>query len=131
MPRLAGQLLTLLFVSLAWVPFRAADAATTRAMLERLFTFGSIGNHWWPITVLSALILVVAGHVIGLWMENAEDAGVIARFFEIGIRRDPLSGRQLVFGMSTMGGGFLTTSIVLIILFFGATNANPFIYFRF
>jgi hypothetical protein len=132
MPRLAGQFLTLLFVSLAWIPFRAADAATTRTMLGRLFTFGSDGNHGWPITVLAALILVAAGHVVGLWMENGEkEPGIIQRFFDLGIKQHPLSGRQLVFGMSTMGGGFLTTSIVLIILFFGATNATPFIYFRF
>jgi hypothetical protein len=50
---------------------------------------------------------------------------------EAQIREHPLSGRQLVFGMSTLRGAFLTTSIVLIIAFFGATNASPFIYFRF
>jgi hypothetical protein len=101
-------------------------------MLARLFTFGSGGNQWWPITVLAALILVVSGHVVGLWMENAEkEPGLIQRLVDVKVKRHPVSGRQLVFGMSTVGGAFLTTSIVLIILFFGATNANPFIYFRF
>jgi alginate O-acetyltransferase complex protein AlgI len=132
MPRLAGQFLTLLFVSLAWVPFRATDAATTRSMLMRLFTPGSGGNHWLPVVVVAALILVVAGHLAGLWIERGEtDTGAIPRLFDVRVREHPLSGRQLVFGMITLRGAFITTSILLIIAFFGATNASPFIYFRF
>lgn len=132
MPRLAGQFLTLLFVALAWVPFRATDAATTRSMFIRLFAPGSTGNHWAPVTVFAALILVVAGHIAGMWMEKAQnETSVVQHLFDIRVRADPLSGRQLVFGMETIGGAFLTTSIVLIIAFFGATSSSPFIYFRF
>jgi len=132
MPRLAGQCLTLLFVALAWVPFRAVDAATTRSMLTRLVSPGTGGNHWLPVTVVAGLVLVVCGHVAGLWIERARTSGgVIQRLFDIRVKEHPLSGRQLVFGLATVGGAFLTTSVVLIVALFGALDSSPFIYFRF
>lgn len=132
LPRLAGQCLTLLFVALAWVPFRAVDAATTRSMLSRLVSPGSGGNHWIPATVAAGLALVVLGHLIGLWIERADrTGGVLQRYFDMEVKAYPLAGRQLVFGLGTVGGAFLTTAIVLIVAFFGATNSSPFIYFRF
>ncbi len=132
MPRLAGQVLTLLFVSLAWVPFRAVDAAATKAMLARLIAPGTGGSHWVPVTVIAALMLVAGGHVAGLWIERSStERNILQRAFNLEIKDHPLSGRQLVFGTNTIGGAFLTTSIVLIIALFGATSASPFIYFRF
>ncbi len=132
MPRRAGQILTLLFVSLAWVPFRAVDAATTQVMFRRLFLVDGSGNHWLPIVVPAGLILVLAGHAIGVWIEKSDrSANFVLKAFDLQITDHPLSGRQLVFGMRTVSGAFLVSTIVLLIALFAATESSPFIYFRF
>ncbi|MGY2046717.1 MBOAT family O-acyltransferase [Methylobacterium sp. JK268] len=63
LPAPAGWALTLAFVILAWVPFRAPDFAAADAMLRGLVGFGGAGGgaaEFWPLAAL-AFALAVAG----------------------------------------------------------------------
>jgi alginate O-acetyltransferase complex protein AlgI len=132
MPRILARGLTLLFVTLCWVPFRAPDLAATRTMLASLFGFGSGRDVWWTVMLPWAVVLTVAGHLVGVLMEN--DSAILRRLLEkidAFVDRGTISGPFVVLGWESTGGAFVTTAAVLIVYLFGATSTSPFIYFQF
>jgi alginate O-acetyltransferase complex protein AlgI len=119
--------LTLLFVTLAWVPFRAVGFANTWAMLRTLIGLGNGRNIWFPSDLLWALTLVIAGHIAGVLMQRRPNA---FRVIDADVSDNPLSGSQLVFHLRTFRGAFVVTCAALAIYYFGA-GITPFIYFQF
>jgi hypothetical protein len=93
----------LLFVTLAWVPFRAVTLEATMAFLRALIGAGGGKNLWIPSNLVGALLLVIGGHVVGVLME-----------------RRP----------GSFAGAFVVACVALTIYYFGA-GITPFIYFQF
>jgi alginate O-acetyltransferase complex protein AlgI len=127
-PRALAWPLTLLFVMLCWVPFRAIDFDGTIAMLRSLFGLGDGRNVWWPVVLAWGLALAIAGHLIGMALARGRNPLAIA---DAEVVVDPISGRYLVFRMRTIAGAFFVVAMVLAIYFFGAVESSPFIYFQF
>jgi alginate O-acetyltransferase complex protein AlgI len=118
---------TLLFVTLAWVPFRAVTFPATTTLLRALFGLSAGRNIWYPSALGWAVLAVVAGHVAGVLMDRRP---AIFRAADIDVMVDAISGRHLIFHMRTFTGGFIVTAAVLAIYYFAA-GITPFIYFQF
>jgi alginate O-acetyltransferase complex protein AlgI len=118
---------TLLFVTLAWVPFRAGTFSSTVSLLGALFGLGDGRNVWYPSALAWALGAVVAGHVAGVLMDRRPDR---FRTIDADVAVDTVSGPHLIFHMRTFVGAFIVTAAVLAIYYFAA-GITPFIYFQF
>jgi alginate O-acetyltransferase complex protein AlgI len=132
MPRIAARLLTLLFVMLCWVPFRAPNFAATRTMLASLVGLGRGRDEWWTVMLPWAVGLTMAGHLIGVLIAN--DSALLRRWLariDAFIDRGTISGPFVVLGWASTGGAFVITMAALIVYLFGATTTSPFIYFQF
>ena len=127
LPFVAAWPMTLLFVTLAWVPFRAVSFDGTADMFRALFGFGAGKNIWYPTGLGWAMFLVVLGHMAGILMERRP---LMFRATDADVAADPISGRYLVLHMRTFIGAFVVTCAVLLIFYFGA-GVTPFIYFQF
>ena len=102
-------LLTLLFVCVAWVFFRAPDFPLAFGMLERMFLLtDSAGIQWFQTSTLVALPLVIACHYLG----SRYQGGFRLR-------------------LTTFSGLFVFFFVLLALLFLAPTQASPFIYFQF
>jgi alginate O-acetyltransferase complex protein AlgI len=139
MPDWFAWLITLVFVTLAWVPFRAASYADTWTCYAKMFGWTAepavvFLPFWLPV----CLVLAIIGHWIGLSCQSGQHAGPKVRWLDIGLRNlglklvhHPLAGNVVSLAKPTFIGGYTMAFIVLIIFIFGATNTNPFIYFQF
>jgi alginate O-acetyltransferase complex protein AlgI len=119
--------LTLLFVTLAWVPFRAVTFEATMAFLRALIGVGGGKNLWVPSNLVWALLLVIGGHVVGVLMERRPG---MFRLIDSDIVRDSISGSHLQFHLRSFAGAFVVACVALTIYYFGA-GITPFIYFQF
>ncbi len=119
--------LTLFFVTVAWVPFRAVTFSSTWALLRALSGFGEGRNVWIPSALGWALFLVIGGHIAGVLMERRPEA---FRSIDVDVVRDAISGPRLAFHLRTFAGAFVVTCVALTIYYFGA-GVTPFIYFQF
>ncbi len=119
--------MTLLFVVLAWVPFRAVTFQATRDLTRALFGFGTGANVWFPSALPWALAVVIAGHFAGVLMERRSGA---FGFLDMDVASDTISGAHLVFHLRTFAGAFAVMCAILTIYYFGA-GITPFIYFQF
>jgi alginate O-acetyltransferase complex protein AlgI len=128
LPRGIAWLLTLSFVTLCWIPFRAADFHATASMMRALFGHGAGHNTWWPVVLGWSLVLIIAGHIAGTAIA---DGRMSLRSVDAEVVSDPISGRYLNFRMRTVAGGFVVAATVLAIYLFGSVNTSPFIYFQF
>jgi alginate O-acetyltransferase complex protein AlgI len=131
-----GWLMTLVFVVLCWVPFRAAHFGDTIEFLRRMLTMSGGGGSFPAVAVYVALALVVPAHFLGLWLASGVrmNRPYLTRLLGAAGARlsdDPISGWTLRLGARTLLGSFLVTAWVLLILLSGETHARPFIYFQF
>jgi alginate O-acetyltransferase complex protein AlgI len=132
-----GVVSTFLFVSLAWIPFRAASFGDTLLMVRKMFGLGDAdGVIWIPHAFFWCLPLVLLGHMIGILIER--DADKTRKVFRRGLtfcglqlRSDPISGSYLVWNMPNLLSLYLLFLWVLVLFFFASTNTSPFIYFQF
>jgi alginate O-acetyltransferase complex protein AlgI len=127
--------LTLLFVMLCWIPFRASHLGDTAEFIRGMFSFRG-GAAFRADAVSIGLALVVPGHLIGLWLASAvrSDQPLLRRLMRAlnaGLTSDPLSGWYVRLGMRTALGSFLVTLWVLLVLLSAETHTRPFIYFQF
>lgn len=113
--RLVSWALTLLFVLLAWVPFRSPDFATTQEMFAGLFSSSATGDiHWLHAPTVVILLLAVAWHLAyRFWPQIIESLP-----FDTARIQSVQAMTALVFS-------------VLVIFIFAPINASPFIYFQF
>jgi alginate O-acetyltransferase complex protein AlgI len=110
----ACWLLTLSFVSLAWIPFRSPSFETTVVFMRGLFARGqrTLTMHHTP--TLAILVVAVAWHVVH-------------RFAPRLALRVPFEAEELLRWPAMLALGYA----ILIILVFAPLNASPFIYFQF
>ena len=127
LPVFVGWPITLLFVMLAWVPFRAVTFPATLTLLRALFGLSEGKNVWYPTALAWALSAVVVGHVAGILMDRRPD---VFRAADIDVMPDAISGRYLIFHTRTFTGAFIVTAAILAIYYFAA-GITPFIYFQF
>jgi len=139
LPSWISWMITLLFVVLAWVPFRAASFSDTWVCYTKMFGLTSeTGVMFLPFWLPVCLAFVVLGHLIGLSCQHSRHAGTISSWFMSALRQlglkviqNSISGVYLSLERPTFAGGYAITFFVLVIFLFGATNTNPFIYFQF
>jgi alginate O-acetyltransferase complex protein AlgI len=127
--------MTLLFVMLCWIPFRAARLGDTIQILRGMFTLSG-GASLPADAVFVALGLVVPAHVIGLWLASAvgNERPLLQRVMRAAsaeLSCDPISSWYLRLGTRTVLGSFLVTLWLLLVLLSGETRSRPFIYFQF
>jgi hypothetical protein len=139
LPKPAGWAVTLVFVMVAWVPFRAHSFQTTRQMLEKMFCItGLRGGYWSPTWLWWLGGAVIIAHVFGLLAEKSQaNPGwqrALARGLAIfGFRMEklPISGAFLVPCRVTFLGSYFAALLFFIVLYFAPMNTSPFIYFQF
>ncbi len=129
--RLPGPLawaMTFAFVSLCWIPFRAATFGATWTFLTRMLG-GAQGYHWVPENTLLAVPIA-----LGLLLAQRLSRSPAPRWlavFDAEVVRDAVSGWSLRLGMGTVLGAFAVTMLLGLLWFFAAAATSPFIYFQF
>ena len=127
--------MTLLFVMLCWIPFRAARLGDTIQILRGMFTLAG-GASFPADAVFVALGLVIPAHLVGLCLASAvgNERPLLQRVMRAAsaeLSWDPISSWYLRLGTRTVLGSFLVTLWLLLVLLSGETHARPFIYFQF
>jgi alginate O-acetyltransferase complex protein AlgI len=127
---------TLLFVILCWIPFRAAHIGDTAHFIRGMFTHGG-GKITFPAeTIFLALALVIPAHLLGLYLARQSGHGRTAttRALEVAgaeLSTSPISGWTLRLSTRTLVGAFLVPLWLLVVILSAETAARPFIYFQF
>lgn len=131
LPRPLGVGLTFLFVSLAWIPFRAETFADTWTIFQSLVLLPE-GIRWIAPDLAVIVALCVAGHAFGATLESGSPrlgralAAVGAR-----VVPDPIRGTYLQLGFVGLTPAWLMTVWVLLLVLLALTRVSPFIYFQF
>jgi alginate O-acetyltransferase complex protein AlgI len=135
LPTAVALPLTLLFVMLCWVPFRAPSFHVTWVVLSKLSGFAPGGLRFVPIALAWIVPLVVVAHVLCLGLGSSDKTRrVLAPLFraaDITWQTDAISGSSFVFGGRGVIAAFVATTLALFVFFFAELTANPFIYFQF
>jgi alginate O-acetyltransferase complex protein AlgI len=129
--------LTLTFAVLCWIPFRAPTIGATWTILSRLVRPGVAGVLFYPSPLAWVTGVVVLGHLVGLAVERTrvdpEWKARVARALDaLGaeVELDRLTGSFVRLG-TQRAGLFVVALWVLVVFFFSAVTASPFIYFQF
>ncbi len=109
--QIAGAVITLLFVMLAWVLFRAQDTPTMLTVYSKLLFIDAGGAIWYYHAAFTAIGWSILGHI----------AGSLRRTEELVFFKTPYSYQA----------AFAIITTLLIIYVFAPTNVSPFIYFQF
>jgi alginate O-acetyltransferase complex protein AlgI len=132
-----ATLLTLVFVMLCWIPFRAPDFATTRVMLARCLVPHD-GATWLPSALGWSLALLVVGHALGAVLDRSateqRSAAWLAELLAaVGarLRVQRVTGWLVQLDVQPAAGAFLVVAWALLIFLFAPTTTQPFIYFQF
>jgi alginate O-acetyltransferase complex protein AlgI len=112
--RTASWALTLLFCSLAWIPFRSPSLETTQAFVRGLLPNSTGSFAWYHTPTVTILMVAVLWHLVYQFAP-----AVMAR---LPFRSDEINGWP---AMLTLGYS------VLLLLLLAPLNAAPFIYFQF
>lgn len=134
MPDVLALPVTLLFVVLCWVPFRAEDFATTLAIFHKLAGLGGPGAMFVSTPLVALACLVVAAHVVGARLEREPlDAGLAKVLLLVGAERlrSAVSGVYPLLGCRGTAGVLLAVVWGLTIFYFRPAGTTAFIYFRF
>ena len=134
LPAVVAGPMTLLFVSLAWIPFRAATFGTTWLMLRRMFTWQS-GLSWIPTSVLVGVGAMVLGHGVGRILERSRGPDAPAEralaLIDARVHRDPISSWFIELRFRRITSIYVAVVVMFLVFFFAATGTSPFIYFQF
>jgi alginate O-acetyltransferase complex protein AlgI len=136
-PWVLSWALTLGFVMLTWIPFRAPTFAATRVMLQRMFTAEG-GAIFWPEHLIWAVPIVVAAHCIG-WLlvretgrpEFERSRGLLWRILDVEAVGNEVSGTYAIFHGRTVASAFVLVFSLAVLFYYGAAANSPFIYFQF
>jgi len=138
LPRLVSTPLTLLFVVLCWIPFRATSFTITWTMITRMLALPADGARFYPSPVIMAVCAVVVFHALGAWLERCEavpalrvKAERLLAWFDAELQTGEMSGWYVRFGLGSVAGAFVVTLWVAMVFFFATLTSNPFIYFQF
>lgn len=143
--RFGCWLATYVFVCITWVLFRAQDFPSALQMLRKMAGFAPGGIAWLYSPLLMVLPIVFIAHVVGIVAarsalptgsgRKAHPPAWAASLYanaraSLIVRSSRLSGVYVLMRPRFLGA-FLIASWVLAVLLFGATGANPFVYFQF
>jgi len=135
LPKALSTPLTLAFLVLAWVPFRAASFADTAKIVRGLFGARAGTDHFVAASLVWSVPLVVVAHGIASVFTHTgrlrEPIAAVLGWFDIHWMSDPISGPAFVVGWRTMLGSFVLVTAFLLVFFFAEVSASPFIYFQF
>lgn len=125
-------LATYLFVLSTWVLFRAPSFSAALSVLGKMAGLAPGGVRWLYSPFLLALLIVIVAHGIGIMAARRATAAGASRWVRTAFRTrfSRLSGVYVLLRPSFLGA-FLIASWILAVLLFGATGANPFVYFQF
>ncbi|MBV9947647.1 MAG: hypothetical protein JOZ69_12405 [Myxococcales bacterium] len=123
-----------LFVTLAWVPFRARDAGHTLAILRGFFGAAEGRVTYVPAFLLLLAPVVAFGHAVIESLSGPRRPAWIQRLqgaLDIELVTSPISGRYVVLGAGTVAGSFVAAAWVLLAFSLASFGSHPFIYFQF
>jgi alginate O-acetyltransferase complex protein AlgI len=130
-----GRVLTFLFVSLAWVPFRAPSVGEAARIYVSLFGLGTQRTYqWFPSWLPICSAAVVLGHLLLLWTTgpgSQPSSSVAKRLMgALGLTavHRQFAGSNLVPVRITVLGAYFITLFILSILLFSPANLGPFVY---
>lgn len=137
LPRGPAVMVTFLFCSLCWVPFRCAGFAQTLAMLRALWPGRQAGLGWvsWELGWIVALVAL--GHALGSALSpgargaRAKLARRLLRVAGAVPLQETIGGVVIRLSLATAPGVYLISLWLLLIFLFAVTRTTPFIYFQF
>jgi alginate O-acetyltransferase complex protein AlgI len=138
LPTWLARALTFTFVSLAWVPFRAASLSDAGRVYASLLGLGAARTFpWYPSWLPICAAAVVLGHLVTRWWiapaQKPRSAAADAVLAALGLTpvQWPLAGTYLVPTRVTVCGAFLMTLMVVSIFLFAPSKVGPFVYAAF
>ena len=133
-----GRTLTFVFVSLAWVPFRAANMGEAANVYLSLLGIGSQRPYqWFPSWLPICVAAVVLGHLVTLWFSSPSRAAgqaparTLLRILGMTASDRPFAGAYLVPTRVTVLGTYTILLFVASILLFAPSKVGPFVYAAF
>jgi alginate O-acetyltransferase complex protein AlgI len=139
LPQPVAWVITLSFIMMTWVPFRAGSSGDAFLIYARMFGLhGNAGVSFVPDALWWCLSLVILGHAVGISLaERPSDSfcvsggSVILKRLGLSITESAISGRYCELERSTVAGVYLLGMVLLVLFLFSPTNTNPFVYFQF
>ena len=143
--RFGCWLATYVFVCVTWVLFRAQSFPAALSMLRKMAGLAPGGIAWLYSPLLMVLPIVIIAHVAGIVAARRASPTISGRKAHFPawagslyanarasfmVKSSRLSGVYVLMRPRFLGA-FLLASWVLTVLLFGATGANPFVYFQF
>ncbi|MDX6752523.1 MBOAT family protein [Geminicoccaceae bacterium 1502E] len=132
-PAPLGRALTLLAVILAWVPFRAADLATTGSLYGAMLGLGSAGEAaLLPAPQPTLFVFLAAGAILALWAPNTQtlmrhvEPGLASPGYASGIEPAPRRAAWRPRAAHAILAGFAFAACMMML-----NRATEFIYFQF
>ncbi|MGD0301105.1 MAG: MBOAT family protein [Bryobacteraceae bacterium] len=116
--RVSCWVTTYLFICLTWVLFRAQSFAVAGTVLRKMSGLAPGGIAWFYSPLAMVLPLVIGGHAVGIMAARR-------------VHCNRITGNYVLLPLPGFAGAFLGTCWLLVLLLFGATGGNPFIYFQF
>ena len=135
LPPVVGWGITFGFVTLSWVPFRAADLDTTLTLLQRLLLPTAGASFLSPIAI-GLLAVVALAHLIGRWVDRGPNAlpprlPTLFEQFGLTVHDAGPSGRFLVWRGTTVASWWLLGMAAYLFWWFSVLKTSPFVYFQF
>jgi alginate O-acetyltransferase complex protein AlgI len=121
--RASCWLATYTFICVTWALFRSQSFGMADIVLHKMSGLAPGGIAWFYSPLLMVLPLVIGGHVIGILAARRPAPFVLDA--------NPISGTYVLLPLPGFTGAFLAACWLLVLVLFGATGANPFIYFQF
>jgi alginate O-acetyltransferase complex protein AlgI len=143
--RFGCWLATYVFVCTTWVLFRAQTFQAALSMVRKMAGLAPGGIAWLYSPLLLVLPIVIIAHMVGIMVARRGGLPVSGRKAPLAawitsfcasarasfiVRSSRLSGVYVLVRPRFLGA-FVIATWVLTVLLFGATGANPFVYFQF
>lgn len=135
LPPVLGWLLTFVFVSISWVPFRADGLETTLTLLQRMLQPSEGASFLSPIAI-GLLLVIVLAHGIGRLVDRGPDRlpGQVQQLFQVfglEVHDGGLSGRFVIWNGRTVASWWLLGMLAYLFWWFSVLKTSPFVYFQF
>jgi len=139
LPAVLAWAITLAFVCVAWVFFRAPDLHTALAILRKAALIDRGGIAWTYAPLWIVLPFVIAAHACGVAASRIERGQQVPFISALNarasrplvVRPTPLSGLYVVLPVPGFWGTMMLTAWLIGIVLFASIESSPFIYFQF
>lgn len=139
LPRVVAWALTVSFVCVTWVFFRASDFASAVTILRKMFWLDRTGISWTFAPLWMLLPFIVLAHVFGVLAARLDAGGGLpgmssrwipaaAKLVE---RQHARSGFYVVLPMPSFWGALALMVWLTGLFLFASIDSSPFIYFQF